>query len=837
MGDYAVHERSLLPGGGIARTDSGLTIHPTKGCSITQNGARVTCETDEVEQQVLGKHAKAAVASAKVPSTYTRVRDGFSEGLNVLSMKVGTLRERCIVRQAIAEQKDMYGTSYRSHVDAEKKKKIVEISTEFGREKGNVKGLFYGKYSIGFDKEHGKNKEIKINSSSIFSKAEFEAAYAVVEKAEALDKEGEAVSTSKLKSEFKELRKETIISNRLREASHLKNLYKEITPPLEVSWKGKFEKRANKLVAVTKEDYYKDESFRPGVVDIEKGKELLIERLFDCLKERKEHVRFLEKQSMQIPQLVEWMAEIAEGVRSVMHHEIFTDNDKARKKLGKIVQDMDSRVRLQSVAYLSKTMPGHPAPDELEKIGNPLHILAIAHDTYGIDRAESMQSIFNTLATDKLCHYPEHHPLLEKNSDGLNPLHLAAKTMNLEFISTLFRPFASVESGKTYQLREVISQSNNGPHGESPAHFLVQNFENPKYKKDPGSISLMLYFIATSCPEMLRLKNDEGKTPFDIAKQLMNEKGIDMPQEALFYLEHPEAAQNLIKDHVDATNTYVSACLNNKTDGLEQQVKDIQTRIGTLKQEVKGIEERVNKKIKTPEDKARLPEIVKELKEEFDTLADYLPAPGDHKSESDAYTRAVKEYEGGKKNPLYALAGDVHKGHKEIIPYMDHKSAKASLVKKNSSHQTPIDVAIKSGNLPFLQILFGARKHDDIVDLAQCSKWKDGCILKRAIDALVEAKDSEEIGRFSEVVTLIGGAALNANDLPVITTYIDEKIRLSTSDALKVALGNVKERLPTLPVERQLQKSIIAHKTIMLVIREQEKLEKSTLKSLKRQLD
>lgn len=325
--------------------------------------------------------------------------------------------------------------------------------------------------------------------------------------------------------------------------------------------------------------------------------------------------------------------------------------------------------------------------------------------------------------------------LLKENKQNLTPLDLAAMNLNLGVLSILFNqfsdlPFEDLRGGvpSPLKLADISGQMFlSGTKGARTTfvHRLLEKCLDEGVELE--RVSTALYIIATTRPDLMRVKDDEGQTPFEKAKSFMA-KGKQIPPDILYYLEKPEEVQMAAKKmHQDAQLKEMS---------LRDQLLMLKARIqeGMNESELKEAANKLDEIQKqcTPPSVSNPYVDPKLLKEMHEKATD---------AEGNNYWHLLAD-PAKEKNQQPMISGWLGQGSKE------------KLYAKNNAGLTPIHIAIQKGNRSFLDVLFDPERRYNI-------DWNHphlSNLLAFALDQLATSDPKEVPDRIQEIVLLIGKA-------------------------------------------------------------------------------
>jgi ankyrin repeat protein len=601
--------------------------------------------------------------------------------------------------------------------------------------------------------EISKDKEIKLNGNTC-SEAELSAILSALEQIQDFithpgDKDGATVS----KNAFSAVLKENTIRQLQEQSERIKrNFSRPFNSPSRIP---NFQSYCNDIKAV--ENSYNSSSLSPQDLiviahDINSLKTTAKLKAISLLNERREQIKNLLSQPGR-PDMIKDLKSVLGQIQTISDSlgEISTGSSKIVFALSELASKIDE-LEAENVKTILKTeeaiLPGDSS----------WHVLARGRD--GL-QGEDVADIIPYLGDPN----SGHHPLLKPNEEGLNPLHVAAQHMNLAFFSAFFAPFAMDIS---------VKDTNNGPNGKSPVHILVENFAKQQLlqadPETPSRICLMLYFIANSCPDMLTLKDDNDRTPLQLAEQLI-QNNIPIPSEALYYLKHAQDAHNRLQ-------------------GFEQNARDetraISSMIESLKQgkiapkDIAEHKTKISQALTTLEEKGSI--------SYRGTTVDLLEKKKQREKAPDSNGNTH----------WHALAAKKEERPNYFVDWLT-KRDQAELTKQNKQGDTPIHTAIKSGNASFIKVLCDPAHKYPIANWEEAS-LKDNPPLLEALTQLVNAKTPEESSLFSEMALLLAGDNPQVLDNEKIKDFIKKN---SSDQKVKELL----EKLPSLGFERQLEKS------------------------------
>lgn len=359
-----------------------------------------------------------------------------------------------------------------------------------------------------------------------------------------------------------------------------------------------------------------------------------------------------------------------------------------------------------------------------------------------------------------------------KNSEGKTPVEVAASSESFAMMSVLFAPFE----------KRIDCGLDIGP----VVQILVDLFEKEGvYPRERGDrIGSMIYSIVATHPELIKVTDKEGKSPYDRAMEIVK-GGKTIPDEILYCLKNPDEAHDLIRsEELEAEKIMTSRKeeIGKKTtqEGLQHYQEEVTDRF------------------------AKQPKLsAGEIREQAD-------APSNEKGD----------------NYWHTLASEVKK-FEDIYDWICPE-AKKKLQEKNREKLTPIHVAIRSKNLAFIEALCSPVRRCPLdidwkflgfieVDWKSLKSFEYN-LLEFAINEYKECSTQEEKKASADIVKLLAS---------VYPPFVQE---IKDPDTLPKEIADIIKNLGKIRLEEMIQKSKIDY-----LDREGKRLINDALASLKKQ--
>ncbi len=345
------------------------------------------------------------------------------------------------------------------------------------------------------------------------------------------------------------------------------------------------------------------------------------------------------------------------------------------------------------------------------------------------------------------------NPWCMPNAEGLTPVQIAMKTVNMPVMAKLF---ASIP--KSDELPVDLSLVPQMAHLLDPVLELLQDLD--KQERAPASdkpdiqerrkqIALMMYFVASTHPEVFEQKDKEGKT-FGARLGELRAQGVSIPPEIEYYATC-----------VDQVAFYVG----------EQQ--------GVLEARLEEIRGRCRDATTT--------DALEALKKEI-TLASTSPL---HELPKEISSALQLEDDEEGNNPWHTIAKEQDfKYFNECI----NPTTGKKLLAKNVHGLTPIHVAIQAGNTTLFHVLCDpTRRYENVIP-----DWDDPSLrtddgkplLHFAVDQLAACTTQEEKKKIEEIIILLIAehpSLIDQKDARGQTC----KAYVSTVGGVKLSEGNV----------------------------------------------
>lgn len=308
------------------------------------------------------------------------------------------------------------------------------------------------------------------------------------------------------------------------------------------------------------------------------------------------------------------------------------------------------------------------------------------------------------------------------NFEGETPIHLAIKHDNMAVIAHLFQPFPLAEKKVDIQGGFLGPNSKNG---QTAAHTIVQMFDprqGHQLQGDQSSrLGRMLFFIACQNPQMIEHKDNNGKTAYDLAQDIIRD-GAKIPEEIQCYLANPKTAASEFES-MTGFHRFRRKKLAKEVDqsaGREDLPMD---QYAMLERRMEEILERYRTRSERSE-----PSITKEKEE--------ILKKNPHRDGS---------------NFWHVLANvkskEFKKNSEAMYQWNDGNTVTPKLVEKNKKGLNPIHIAVMTGNLRFIDALCDPTKRNmhEVWDNPSILTTNNGKTpLHLAVEGLAQAPASEK---------------------------------------------------------------------------------------------